>query len=170
MAGDPVNVDRATGQEFDGSARLALAASPPFTRLALCEMPEKASVLDEDLKQRFPGRSFKVYPGDCNQTIDQVLAGLSRWRWAPTFVFADQQAAEIRWETLVKVAAFREGKRKAEIWILMSPTMIVKGVAGTNRETFARAWMGRPTGLHGAGLGAPPGRSPVAAGRAGCHH
>jgi three-Cys-motif partner protein len=137
MAGDPVNVEKGTGEEFDGSARLALAASPPFTRLALCEMPAKAAALNADLRQRFPGRSFEVYAGDCNQTINQVLADFSQWRWAPAFVFADQQAAEIDWETLAKVAAFRTGKWKAELWILMSPAMIVKGATGTNNQAFA---------------------------------
>jgi len=105
--------------------------------LALCEVPKKAAILESDLRQRFPGRAFKVHPGDCNQTIDQVLADLAPWRWAPTFVFADQQGAEIHWGTLVKVAAFRTGKRKAELWILMSPAMMAKGVAGTNGEAFA---------------------------------
>jgi len=66
-----------------------------------------------------------------------VLADLSEWRWAPTFVFADQQAAEIHWETLRKIAAFRNGKTKAEIWLLTSPSMVAKGVAGTNGEAFA---------------------------------
>jgi len=137
MAGEPVNRDKVSGEVFDGSARLALSASPSFTRLAFCEMPDRASILETDLRHRFPDRSFTVYPGDCNKVIDQVLADLTPWRWAPTFVFADQQAAEIRWETLVKVAAFRSGPRKAEVWILMSPTMIAKGVAGTNGSAFA---------------------------------
>ena len=74
----------------------------------------------------------------CNETIGQVLADLGEWRWAPTFVFADQQAAEIHWETLKEISAFRDGKTKAEIWLLTSPSMIAKGVAGTNGEAFAR--------------------------------
>ena len=138
MAGEPVNLERVTGEEFDGSARLALSTSPPFTKLAFCEMPDKARMLNADLRQRFPGSNFRVYPGDCNETIDQVLADLTPWRWAPTFVFADQQAAEIHWDILTKVAAFKSGPRKAELWILMSPAMIAKGVAGTNGPAFAR--------------------------------
>jgi three-Cys-motif partner protein len=39
MAGQPTNREKITGEEFDGSARLALSANPPFTRLAFCEMP-----------------------------------------------------------------------------------------------------------------------------------
>jgi three-Cys-motif partner protein len=138
MAGEPFNRDKETGEEFDGSARLALSCAPPFTRIALCEMPQKAAALEKDLRSRYPGRSFRVYPGDCNETIGQVLADLVEWRWAPTFVFADQQAAEIHWETLKKISAFRNGKTKAEIWLLTSPSMIAKGVAGTNGEAFAR--------------------------------
>lgn len=137
MAGEPVNREKSTGEEFDGSARLALSTSPPFTRLVFCEVPDKASILEADLRQKFPGRLFRVYPGDCNETITRVLADLAPWRWAPTFVFADQQAAEIWWSTLAKVAAFKSGPRKAELWILMSPAMIVKGVAGTNGSAFA---------------------------------
>lgn len=137
MAGSPTNRNRDTSEEFDGSARLALAASPKFTRLAFCEKPDKAAALEADLRPRHPGRNFRVYPGDCNDTIDQVLADLSGWRWAPTFVFIDQQAAEIHWQTLVKLAAFRSGGRKVELWILMSPAMISRGVAGSNRMAFA---------------------------------
>ena len=75
-----------------------------------------------------------------------MLADLGQWRRAPTFVFADQQAAEIHWETLRKIAACRNGKTKAEIWLLTSPSMITKGVAGTNGEAFA----GRVDALYGA--------------------
>ena len=138
MAGDPVNRDRDTHDEFDGSARLALAASPGFTRLALCERPEKVPALQADLAERFPGdRRYRIYPGDSNVTVDQVLNDLASWRWAPTFAFIDQQAAEVRWETLAKLAAFRSGNHKTEIWILASPTMITKGVQGTHGRDFA---------------------------------
>jgi three-Cys-motif partner protein len=55
MAGDPVNRDKDTHEEFDGSARLAVGAKPGFTRLAICEKPEKAAALKADLAERFPG-------------------------------------------------------------------------------------------------------------------
>lgn len=77
MAGSPVNVDKATGEEFDGSARLALSSEPPFTRLAFCEMPKVAAALESDLRARYPGRHFTVYPGDANRTIECVLADLA---------------------------------------------------------------------------------------------
>ncbi|WP_447924745.1 three-Cys-motif partner protein TcmP [Georgenia muralis] len=137
MAGEPENYDRDTGETFDGSARLALASDPGFTRFVFGEAPQKASRLQADLEHRYPGAPFRVYPGDCNITIDQMLADLREIRWAPTFVFLDQQAAELRWETMAKLAGFKSGKTKAEQWILWSPAMIVKGVHGTKAEEFA---------------------------------
>lgn len=137
MAGDPENYDRDTGETFDGSARLALASEPGFTRFVFGEEPQKASRLQVDLDHRYPGAPFRVYPGDCNVTIDQMLADLSEVRWAPTFAFLDQQAAELRWETMAKLARFKRGRTKAEQWILWLPAMIAKGVHGTNGEQFA---------------------------------
>ena len=65
MAGEPFNRDKETGEEFDGSARLAMSSTPPFfTRIALCEMPQNAAALEKDLRAKYPGRNnFKVYPG-----------------------------------------------------------------------------------------------------------
>jgi three-Cys-motif partner protein len=148
MAGDPVNRDRDTREEFDGSARLALGTRPGFTKIALCERDaSKAAALKRDLAERFAQdqHRYHVYEGDCNQIIDDVLHHLRRWRWAPTFAFVDQQAAEAHWATLEKLAAFRSGARKTEIWILASPAMITKGVHGTRGDDFA----GRVDDLYG---------------------
>jgi hypothetical protein len=38
MAGQPENVDRDTGQRFDGSALIAMKADPSFTQLRFCEL------------------------------------------------------------------------------------------------------------------------------------
>jgi three-Cys-motif partner protein len=138
MAGDPVNRDKDTHEEFDGSARLAVGAKPGFTRLAICEKPEKAAALKADLAERFPGDNrYRVYAGDSNVTIDQVLRELAPWRRAPTFAFVDQQSAEAHWETLRKLATFRPGNRKTEIWILTSPASTARGVKGTSSREFA---------------------------------
>lgn len=139
MAGQPENFDRDTGETFDGSARIAMAAQPGFTRSMFGEKdPKHSAALEADLRSRHPGAAFRVFPGDCNVTIRAMLAELDNVRWAPTFVFLDQQAAELHWETMVALAEFRRGKTKAEQWILWSPAMIVKGVRGTNGDAFAR--------------------------------
>ena len=147
MAGEPENYDRDTNETFDGSARIALSASPSFTRFAFGELPARAARIQKDLDARYPDAPFQVYPGDCNVTITRMLADLSDVSWAPMFAFLDQQAAELHWETMAKIAGFRKGKTKAEQWILWSPAMIVKGVSGTNGSVFA----GQVDRLYGSG-------------------
>lgn len=137
MAGEPENFDRDTGQKFDGSARIALSTTPSFTRFAFGELPPRAARIKADLEARHPGAPFRVYPGDCNVTVKGMLADLNDVRWAPMFAFLDQQAAELRWETMATLAAFRKGKFKAEQWILWSPAMIVKGATGSKGDAFA---------------------------------
>lgn len=134
MAGQPKNVERHTGAEFDGSPVVAMRTRPPFSRLRFGEVnPARAAELDAYLREQFPRDSrYRVIRGDCNITIDEILVDLADVAWAPVFAFVDQQAAEVHWETIEKLAAFRQNKQgwKAEIWILMSPTMILKGVRG----------------------------------------
>jgi three-Cys-motif partner protein len=139
MAGEPENVDRYTGDRFDGSPLIAMKADPRFTRLRFCELDSVATELEAALREQFRGDGrYRVVHGDCNVTIDQTLVELAPFRRAPTFAFVDQQAAEVQWDTLKKVAAYRQNRRglKTEIWILMSPAMIVRGVKGTNAKAF----------------------------------
>jgi hypothetical protein len=107
-------------------------------RLPVPIQPGVGREVRADLRDRFPGRLFRVYPGDCNETIDRVLADLGPWKWAPTFAFADQHAAEIRWDTPRKVAEFRTGPRKAEIWLLTSPAETVPRRGGIQRRGICR--------------------------------
>jgi hypothetical protein len=52
LTGEPVSVDRVAGGHIDGPARLVLAASLPFTRLAFCEVAERAAHLSAGLRRR----------------------------------------------------------------------------------------------------------------------
>ena len=139
MAGEPENLGKGTDELFDGSPRLAMKADPGFTKLVFCERdPKKSNDLRSDLTSRFPNdQRWRVVDGDCNVEIDNILSSLRDISWAPTFAFVDQQAAEVTWETLKKVADFRSRGKKTELWILMSPTMIIKGVNGSNSVEFA---------------------------------
>lgn len=139
MSGEPGNVERHTGVEFDGSPIVALNAQPGFTILRFGEIGAKADQLSAALAERFPDDNrYQVVKGDCNETIDEVLTELEEFRWAPTFAFLDQQGAEIHWNTIEKLARFRQNSKgwKTELWILMSPAMIARGVRGSRSEEF----------------------------------
>jgi len=125
MAGEPENVNRSTGELFDGSPVIVLSANPGFTRHLLIELDsQRAADLDAYLRLRFPNKEFEVLPGDCNEVLEAGLAKLRPWRWAPTFAFLDQQAADVNWVTLELLARFKRGSPyKTELWILFPAGM-----------------------------------------------
>lgn len=140
FAGEAMGLDRLTGQEFRGSARIALDAGggSGFSRLRYFEKPPRAARLDLRLREDYPGRDIVVYAGDCNNTIPQALAELRKLRWAPTFAFLDPDGMELAWQTIVALAEHKRGYRppgstkpeyKVELWMLFPTSGIVRTLA-----------------------------------------
>jgi three-Cys-motif partner protein len=71
FAGEGTGLDRLTGEEFSGSARIALEAGERagFTRFRFFELGRKAAELEARLRADYPNRDIKVLEGDCNTTI-----------------------------------------------------------------------------------------------------
>lgn len=150
FAGDDRNLSRTTGEVISGSPRVALDTQPPFAKAVFFELPAKAVQLEAELQAAYPGRDFKVIPGDCNETLAPVLRRLSQdgWDWAPTFALVDQQAAEIRWSTLAQLSTFKQKKtHKAEQWLLFAPSMLPRGLA--SHDSAIERFAGRVTAMYG---------------------
>jgi len=130
FAGQAQNVSRGRGEHpIRGSARRALDTQPPFTVLRFFELASRASSLDSALKAEYPGRDFRVVPGDCNTKIASVLTELAEVNWAPTFAFLDQQSTEVQWLTLQHLARHkRADKPKAELWLLCASGLLPRGL------------------------------------------
>ncbi|MGN9805511.1 three-Cys-motif partner protein TcmP [Micromonospora sp. L32] len=129
FAGWPENVARETDALILGSARRALSVEPPFTRVCLFELGEKARRLEKAIRDAYPGRpGIRVYDDDCNVTVARALQDLRSVNWAPTFAFVDQFDSEVKWSTLEQIARFRRGKTKAEMWILFATGMYPRGL------------------------------------------
>jgi three-Cys-motif partner protein len=130
FAGDVENVSRTTGAAISGSPKVALDTVPPFGTVVLFELPTAATRLDQQLHQNYPGRDLRIYPGDCNFTIDHALRNLMPLASAPTFALIDQYAAEIHWATIAKLAGFkRRSPYKVELWLLFASSMLPRGLA-----------------------------------------
>ncbi len=130
FAGRAQNISRDRSEHpVLGSARRALDAQPPFTILRFFELASNARSLDRTLKAEYPGRDFKVVPGDCNTTIAAALAELAEFNWAPTFAFLDQQSTEVQWSTLQHLAHHkRADKWKTELWLLCASGLLPRGL------------------------------------------
>lgn len=137
FSGQGIGIDRITGEEFPGSAQIALrTANPEFTRLRYFELPAVATALGREMAAQYPGRDIRVYSGDCNTTIPRALADLAPYRWAPTFSFLDPDGMELQWSTLRALASHRLGSRKdgrplakVELWLLFPSAGLMRTLA-----------------------------------------
>ncbi|MFN2613144.1 MAG: three-Cys-motif partner protein TcmP [Solirubrobacterales bacterium] len=140
FAGEGRGLDRLTGEEFSGSARLALEAGDGagFSRFRYFEVGRRAAELEARLRADYPGRDIRVYEGDCNTTVPRALAELRPLNWAPTFAFLDPDGMELAWETIVALANHKRGYRaptshkpeyKVELWLLFPTLGIVRTLA-----------------------------------------
>lgn len=144
LSGSASNVHRETGAPIRNSVERALATNPPFSRVVACELnTASAHDLRSKMCAQFPGRDFVVLEGDCNVEIPAYLRKLGQdepgWRHAPSFAFVDQFSAEISWDTLVELAAFRQPNwrgvhRKTELWLLFGDSFIPRGLSGVDGD------------------------------------
>jgi three-Cys-motif partner protein len=94
FAGGGKGVDPTTGEEYDGSAALALAVDPPFTDVFLVEQDDgRVSLLDE-LAARHP--RAQVFPGDVNVEVPKLLRYVNPK--APTLAFLDPEGTQLHWK------------------------------------------------------------------------
>lgn len=152
FAGWPENKDRLTDQEVLGSVHRALAVDPPFTHIGLFELEEKADRLDAALRARYPHRSedFRVFAGDCNIRITAALRSLYQVRYAPTFAFIDQFAAEVHWTTFEHLARFKPRHlTKPELWLLFGTSFLPRGLR-IGQEQIDAKFAERVTAMYGS--------------------
>jgi three-Cys-motif partner protein len=128
FGGQPLNRERVTLADLDGSAKIALSIdNPPFTRLRFFELQPYAGRLRSSLVAHHHGRDFDVIPGDCNRTIAEALTSLRPYWWAPTFAFVDPNGPDIHWSTLEALASFKKPTTtKTEIWLLLAVGMFTR--------------------------------------------
>jgi three-Cys-motif partner protein len=141
FAGEGAGVDRQTGEEFPGSANIALDAGggTGFTKFRFFEVdPARAQRLEQRLRELHPGRDIKVHAGDCNEMIPVALNELRGLSWAPTFAFLDPDGVELAWETIASLADHKRGYRsatsgkpeyKVELWMLFPSGGFVRTLA-----------------------------------------
>src|SRR5438445_630958 len=124
----PTHVRGETVEPCLGLRHRALGVEPSFTRVCLFELGVKARRLEDEVRRAYPARTgVVVYEGDCNLTLADALRDLRSVEWAPTFAFIDQFDSEVRWSTLERIARFRRGRTKAEMWILFGTGLYPRG-------------------------------------------
>lgn len=161
FAGSYENTRRHATGTFPGSAKIALETDPPFTRLAFFELPEPAADLEEAIRGARPAdHRWRVFPGDCNETLPLALSWLDGVRWAPTFAFLDPRGLQVAWSTVARLAAWRADKKtKVEQWILLPEPALARGARPPRCARPEKRRPARPSLRH-AGLGRDTPASP----------
>ncbi|MCJ7666805.1 MAG: three-Cys-motif partner protein TcmP [Anaerolineae bacterium] len=111
---------RGTDNIVDGSPLIALRVKPAFTEYFFLEHDEMAiKALKQWISKEVPDMWSRVniVPGDCNDTVEQVLTRIPEW--APCLAFLDPEGPELHWETVAKIATSRKSSRYRKIELLI---------------------------------------------------
>ena len=136
-AGATRNRERETGRELASSIQTALGAradnGKKFTHLAACELPENASSIEREYSQVVDGREFRVFGGDVNATIKDVLVwwesmgGEQRGpHLGQTFAYVDpDKHSDLSWELIRQLGQRwpRRSRRIEQLILLPLGTM-----------------------------------------------
>ena len=91
---------------IDGSPRVALQLQYPFHSYSFIEKDPKRAAVLRGLQGEFPGRTIRVFEGDCNGIIiNEVTPIVRRDSFQRGVVFLDPFSMDIEWSTIQHIAA-----------------------------------------------------------------
>ncbi len=101
--GKPKSRDEA--KYIDGSPRIALALTPPFTKYHFIENSDWRLKKLQKLQNEFTDRNIEIYPGDCNDVLrNRIVPNLPRKSYKQAIAFLDPFGMQLEWETLQRIA------------------------------------------------------------------
>jgi three-Cys-motif partner protein len=133
---------------IEGSPRVALGLSTPFTKYHFIEISEWRRARLDELRQEFADRDIEIYPGDCNEVIrSQIVPKLPYSSYKRAIAFLDPFGLALEWETLKAIAS----ARTIEVFINIPIMDINRNIRRQDKdqipeeswERMARFW-GRP--------------------------
>ena len=120
----------------DGSPRIALGLTPPFTKYHFIEQVNWRVAKLEKLREEFLGYSITIYHGDCNKELrEQILPQLPYSSKKRAIAFIDPFGMQFEWETMVHLA-----KTKTVEVLLNFPVMAInRGVLRKQQKMISKA-------------------------------
>ena len=136
------------GTEESWAAELVLGLKPLWLRhFHLCDKGRSQVRALRDLRRRYPSLDVKIYAGDFNRKVDEILRPgvLSK---EATFCLLDQRTFECSWATIEKLARFKtdvESDTKIEIFYFLAQAWLDRAFSGLRADgrRQAEAWWGR---------------------------
>lgn len=132
------------------AAKLVLETYPRwFRKFYLFELDEKKVALLEKLREQQPPkqkgeakRVIKVFSGDVNKRIQEVLNTTDVKLNDATFCLLDQRTFECDWETVRKIALYKAAGNKIELFYFLPMAWLDRALNGLKGETKKLSWWG----------------------------
>ena len=121
FAGAGVSKYRENGKIVKGSPLLALDVEYKFDKYIFCEDDiDKADALEKRINEFYPSVNYKVFHGDCNHIIDEILKEIPSERNILSFCFIDSYSLNgLRFKTIKALAS----KKRMDFLMLFPSSM-----------------------------------------------
>lgn len=153
-------MDGFAGPQNDGqveawSAELVLKSEPKWLRhFFLCEKSTKGFAALRRLKKSQPiprdrngkklYRNIEIWPGDFNKNVAEILKGGKITQKEAAFCLLDQRMFECHWETVKKLAAYKnEPNKKIELLYFLGVGWLHRSLSGIRYTEKMDKWWGR---------------------------
>ena len=91
-----------------------------------------------------PGRVIRIFHGDFNTRVRQLLRRSKISQMEATFCLLDQWTFQCHWSTLIELSEYKgEGKPKIELFYFLAVRWLKRALKAVQRETILRQWWGR---------------------------
>jgi three-Cys-motif partner protein len=93
-----------------------------------------------------PKRTCKIYSGDFNENIHQMLSGFPVADKEAAFCLLDQRTFECKWSSVEAVATHKRGGNKIELFYFLANSWMDRSISGFNDpEKEMKNWWGNET-------------------------
>jgi three-Cys-motif partner protein len=91
-----------------------------------------------------PSRVIRIFHGDFNTRVHQLLHRSRISQTEATFCLLDQRTFQCRWSTLTELAKYKgEGKPKVELFYFLAVRWLKRAVKAVHKATILHDWWGR---------------------------
>ncbi|HKV42924.1 MAG TPA: three-Cys-motif partner protein TcmP [Blastocatellia bacterium] len=103
----------------------------------------KASQPERDPTRREPKRDVRIYPGDFNVNLHELLKTREIGEKEATFCLLDQRTFECQWSSVEALAQYKHGEHKIELFYFLANRWLARALANVTKDyDMVERWWG----------------------------
>lgn len=116
---------------------------PAISYFAACDIDAKGVKALKDLAQSSDA-PFRVYHGDANERVHEMLDDAPIGERTPCFCLIDQRTFECNWSTVKTIAEYKQAGHKIELFYFLAERWLDRSVAALRHTSNLADWWGAP--------------------------